>query len=415
VVAPGKTSQVHAELGDVTGDLEILTTAGAEIFLDGQSVGQADDTGKLLVRGLGEPIYQVRAALAGHSSEELRIRLAANLVSTINLELKLAEEANTFTTAPPPDYILQRRLASSEGTRVKKIFFQVKSGRLVSIGETGKAGYITQWDPGTGRVLETSEVKAVHGILAVSPDLRLAAVEMRGPIHGFNTFNSENSIQLLEVKNGRVVREWPGYYAGFTPDSKGITIQAWDHAEAALWDIESGKRVESWPEADGLIYSPDGRRSASRGGEGVIIRDVETGKTIQQFVTGNCCHGAAFSPDGRWLAVMDQHNNKIELWEVATGRQPRAFSSLPLPSKYLYFYAAVFTPDSSHIVSITKVSTSVNVAANPPGIRLLNAISGREVHKWPVGDPNAVALSPDGRWLAVLDNDSSITVWARKE
>jgi sugar lactone lactonase YvrE len=415
MVAAGETSRVHAELGDLTGDLEVLTAAGAEIFLNGKSVGVADDTGKLLVRGLSEPRYKVRAAKAGRSSEELQISPAVNLVSSINLELKLADEVNDGTAAPPPDYVLQRRLASSEGARVKHVFFQVNSGRLVSIGQNGKTGYIAQWDPSTGRLLETIEVKARDGIISVSPDLRWAALDTRKP-----TLNPEKSVryvQLVEIANGRLAREWLGDDAYFTPDSKRLAIGVYGQG-SILWNIDDDKQIETWPEAKyGMLYSTDGHLVAMRDGEGVSVRDMQSGKTIQQLDSHICCHGAAFSPDDRWLSLTGDENNgsqgRFELWEIATGRQRRTFES-PLPyGDKLSAYAVVFTPDSRHIISI--VSTSWPKESNPPGIWVLETLTGRPMRKWPTKDPNAIALSPDGRWLAVLDNDSSTTIWKRRE
>ncbi len=415
VVSDGKTKQVRADLADLIGDLEVLTAAGADVQLNGKSAGVADGSGRLLIRGLNEPTYKVRAAKAGRSSEEQHVSLATDLVTSITLDLKLADEVREAAAAPPADYALQRRLVSSEGARVQEMFFQASSGRLISIGQKGNTGYITQWDPTTGRSLETTDVQAKYGILAVSPDLRWAALEVRKDRPGlFTTLNSENSVQLVEAGNGRVVRTWPGFHATFTPDSKRLLLSAYDRPGAVSWDIERGEQIESWQETQfWILYSPDGKRVATRGSEGVTVRDAESGKIIQQLSSKNCCHGAAFSPDDRWLAVMDESNDKIELWEVATGRQRRTFVSPPLPSRHLYYYAAVFTPDSAYIVSITKASN--NEADKYIGIRLLDTLTGRDLHKWPSHDPNAIALSSDGRWLALLDNDSSITIWKRAD
>jgi WD40 repeat protein len=414
VVAAGKTNQVRAELDDVTGDLEVLTTAGAEIWLDGKSVGMADATGKLLIRGLTNSTYKVRAAKAGRSSEEQEASLDANLVTSVNLELKLADEVSEGTTTAP-DYLLQRRLVFSAVSRVQEIFFQADSGKLVSITQKGDTGYITQTDPSTGRVLETAEVKARFGIIAVSPDLRLAALEVRKPRPGFNkTLESENSVQVVEVASGRVVQQWPGYYADFTPDSKRLAIQAWGHAKTVFWNIESGKQLDTWPQAkaESILYSPDGRRAATTGEEGVTIKDSETGKTIQQLPTGNCCQGAAFSPDGRWLAVTG-NRDKIELWEIATGTQRRSFVSPRLLNVDLwdraYFSAVIFTPDSRHIVSL-----EIN-DGNEVSIWLLDTLTGHDIRKGPLKSPVTMTLSRDGRWLAVLNKDASVTVWKRPD
>ena len=425
IVAAGTTSQIRAELGDLTGDLEVLTTAGAQIFLNGKSAGVADGTGKLLIRGLNEPHYKIRVAKAGRTSEEQQISLSTDMVSSVNLDLKLADEVHETAASPPPDYVLQRRLLSGEDTRVKQIFFQADSGSLVSVGHNEGTVYITQWDPSTGRLLKTVELKSQYPVLAVSPDLRFVALELWKLRPAFNNDHlvSENSVQLVEAATERVIRVSPGYSADFTPDSKRLTITAYDQPGAITWDIESGKKLETWPEAEyrndghsswtqpAALYSPDGRRVATTSDKGVVIRDTVTGKIIQQLPTQHCCAGSAFSPDGRWLAVMNTGGpGPMELWEISTGRQRRTFVSPPLVN-HLAFYGAVFTPDAGYIVSFI----SSDGWDNPPGIRILDTFTGREMRKWPAKNPKSIALSPDGRWLALLDHDSSIAVWKRAD
>ncbi len=425
MVAAGTTSQIRAELGDVTGDLEVLTTAGAQIFLNGKSAGVADGTGKLLIRGLNEPHYKIRAAKAGRTSEEQQISLSTNMVSSVNLDLKLADEVHETAASSPPDYVLQRRLVPIEGAGVREIFFQASSGQLISISQNGETGYITQWDASTGRLLKTVELKSKDRVLAVSPDLRFAALELCKPRPAFNNFPlpSENSVRLVEAATERVIRVWPGYSADFTPDSNGLIITAYDQPGAVTWDIESGKKLETWPEAEYwsnghppttetvALYSPDGRRVATTSDKGVVIRDAETGKVIQRLPTQRCCKGAAFSPDDRWLAVMNTGGpGPMELWEISTGRQRRTFVSPPLVN-HLAFYGAVFTPDAGYIVSFI----SSDGWDDPPEIRILDTFTGREMRKWPAKNPKAISLSRDGRWLALLDHDSSIAVWKRAD
>jgi WD40-like Beta Propeller Repeat len=405
VVTPGKTLQVRAELSDLTGDLEVLTKPGAEVLLNGKPAGVADGDGRLLIRGLSEPHYKIRAIRDGLTSEELQISLATDVVSSVNLELKLKDEVNETGTVPPPDYVLQRRLAPNEGSRVKQIFFQQNSGRLVSVGEGGGTGSIVQWDPGTGRALETLEVKTKYEILAVSPDLRWVLVNFPEP--GSNTLNA---VQLVESSTGRIVRKWLGYRATFAPDSKRLAMWLGESDDAVFVDIETGKKLETWPDSYPIDYSPGGQWALAHGIE-LTVRDAASGKMVQQLpIRGNY---PAISPDGRWVAISGFSEGKIQLWEVATGRQRRSFAS-PVLSKSAYFADAVFTPDSRQVISIIRVGTSVGTAGLT-GIRLLDTSSGREMRKWPAKDPVAIALSPDGRWLAVLGNDSSITVWKRVE
>jgi WD40 repeat protein len=201
----------------------------------------------------------------------------------------------------------------------------------------------------------------------------------------------------------------------FTPDSKRVAVGAYQDPGLVFWDIENGKELETWKDAGDLHYSPNGHRVTTNINEYITIRDVDTGKTVQQLHTNYfCCEILAFSPDGRWLALMDTDDKrKIQLWDLGTGMQRRTFESAPLP-RQLYFTGAVFTPDSRYLISITG---AVN---DPPddqsaGIRLLDAVTGHEARKWQAKSPKSIALRSDGLWLAVLGNDSGITVWKRAD
>ena len=424
VVTAGNTSQVRAELSDLTGDLEILTTAGAQIMLNGRTVGTADGAGKFLIAGLTEPHYRVRVLLAGFSPEERQIDVASGMVSSVTMELtvKAAANASETTALPPvapPNYVLKRKLVAGEGSRVDQVFFQADSHVLVSVGQNRYTGNIIQWDPDTGRLLKTLEVKAPYGVRSVSPDLRWAAIVVPKPIPPPGHFdNARASIQLIDTANGSEGRIWPGYSVEFTFDSKRVLISAWQNPEAVLWDIASGKKVGTWPHAGWVQFSPDGHRVATEGSEGITILDVETGKTIQQLPRecGNC--GVALSPDERWLAVAA--DTKVELWDLATRKQSLTFESPALPrsrdgyfASDVYFKSVVFTPDSRQIVS--NIESSNYQGAPYTGIWLVDTITGRQLRKWPAKDPGKIELSSDGLWMATLGFDGSLTVWKREQ
>jgi hypothetical protein len=137
----GKVTTVRAELVDLTGDLEILTTAGATILLDGKPAGEADGGGTLLLQGLNQPQYKIRVAKAGYNPEEQEVNLAIGIVSSVTIDLKPIEVVPENAPAGAPDYALQRRLVFSESPSVSHVFFQPNSLHLVSFG--GEEGTTT--------------------------------------------------------------------------------------------------------------------------------------------------------------------------------------------------------------------------------------------------------------------------------
>ena len=413
-VVPGQTRRIRADLADFTGDLEIFTTPNAEILIDGKSAGVADGSGRLLVRGLKVMSLSVRAGRAGYNSQERRVAVVSGVVSSLTMELKRIEAADESATTSLPDYLLHRRLVA-ENYYAARIFFRANSLQLVSFGFDGnpgsrsRTGYIIEWDAGTGRLLKTTGLEGGDSILCVSPDLRWVA--MRVYVEDTKPNRGTALTRLVDAGSGRVVREWRGYAVTFSPDSKRLVILDEHTAEASVWDVTSGKRLQTWQDSSlslQIVYGPDGRWVAT-GREGVTIRDAETGKEVRRLPVKDV-RALAASPNGRWLAVAT-YSKKIELWEADTGRQGRTIEA---DSE-----SAVFTPDSRSIVSM-----------NDNDLRLFDTFTGREVRKWQVESrsdgtfilewahlqqnlADRIVFSPDGRWLVVAGYD--LTVWKRAE
>ncbi len=102
----------------------------------------------------------------------------------------------------------------------------------------------------------------------------------------------------------------------------------------------------------------------------------------------------AFSPDGKLLASMSYAGGSIQLWEIATGRQllsidleVRSAVAVALNSAFC------FTADGASLISAS--AGFVKEWETRTG-RLLRSVA---IHC----DFGAVALSPDGRLLAVIN------------
>jgi WD40 repeat protein len=218
--------------------------------------------------------------------------------------------------------------------------------------------------------------------------------------------------------------DWPGGkerppLRGPTNHLKCTAISPDGHLVAAagrekivwVWDAGTGKllhKLEGHDESvHGLSFSPDGRLLASvsiSDETAIILWDPAAGKKVSRLAlpqdTG--AYSVAFSPDGRLLAS-GGWDGMVRLWDPAAGKELAALKghgptvrkdAFAPGQKPLYtVHAVVFTNDGKLLISGGDDGT----------VRFWDVAARKEVEKL-VYNPDTVhslAVSPDGRWLAV--------------
>lgn len=190
-----------------------------------------------------------------------------------------------------------------------------------------------------------------------------------------------------------------------------------------VWDAESGRTVltlnPAWHQtrylqgrvalsADGALLATDEYGgSASAGSPGlaggrIVVRDVATGH--ERFTVsfgGGLVWALAFDSDGKKLAAATDEA-MLTVWDATTGAilHTGAMSHVP--------FRMAFSPDSRRLATVDR---EVVRLFDGIGERDLGTLRGSPSRSMDGGFNPYLAWSPDGRWLASSNWDSSISVW----
>lgn len=136
--------------------------------------------------------------------------------------------------------------------------------------------------------------------------------------------------------------------------------------------------------------SPDGRYSITRrGGDGVYLHDAVTGQNID--LSDHHIQTVAFSPDGsQFLTGGADHT--VRLWDSSTGVLRQTY-----PSSSGSVQSVAFIHEGRGIVSVNRDGSVAVWNIDPDEEWKL--LPGRHFHA------SCLAVSPDGRWLAVGSGD----------
>lgn len=218
-----------------------------------------------------------------------------------------------------------------------------------------------------------------------------------------------------------------------TPDGKTLVSGAdrivgpkkEKEGELIVWELAAGKELrriplKGWPW--GLAISPDGQTICaaeriplvfdSGARSGLKLWNAQTGemkadlgKEIKDRMAA-----AAFSPDGKWLAVCRGGeapglSGKVTLLDPATGKKLRDTS----PGHLDGATDLAFHPDGKHIFSAGR-DTCVKIWRLEDGkhVRDLGTPRGGQFKDWIC----AIAISPDGKRLAAADMAGAVQIWA---
>ncbi len=242
-------------------------------------------------------------------------------------------------------------------------WFVVAASTTFAASEQGllRPAVIERWaNERPRRVLLETEANYVINDLSISPTGKFVSVVMMEE----NADNEPKQLLLLDSETGDVLQRLPaaaGTKARFTPDGRRLIfgLQRDIHA----FDTES-QEVQ------------------------VVARDAHT----------HSQSGLAISANGKWLATCDE-GREIKLWSLPSF-EPRA----ELLGHRGAVSAILFSPDSHTLLSSSHDGT----------VKAWSVLAGRLLMNIHLGDHGVshIALSPDGRRLAVIEDRRRLRIYA---
>jgi WD40 repeat protein/class 3 adenylate cyclase len=317
-------------------------------------------------------------------------------------------------------------------------------GVLVTSAQNGET---LLWDTSTGRVRRRL---SFGGPFALSTDGHLAAVARNNA----NPADPSAQMAVLDLRTGRhhFLEDLPAkawiVALRFTPDDTSVVGASFEGG-LRVWDLASGKVVQTFTGGINLAITPDGSTVLSEGvawdlsgtqGLGrtfrwrtpaetcnitpcfwinpqgslmaealsdgtVALVDLPTQRVVARLPArnGKKADAIAFSPDGRTL-ITGGINGNVTTWNVQT-RSAVHTVRFPAP----VWWVAV-SPDGKLLAVQTKASDRSNST-----VEVRDVASGRILYRHDVQNgKGGLEFSPDGRSLAALgccQPDSTIAVW----
>jgi WD40 repeat protein len=348
--------------------------------------------------------------------------------------------------------------------------WSVETGKPSFVLEHGDVVWSAAFSPDGRRIVTASDDNTTAGIWDAQTGERVAALSGQAPVYSPDgrsivTFDGDTT-RIWNADNGKLATILSGHRgrvtsAVFSPDGRSVltasddkTARLWsartetntqiavlaahmgsmgsavfspdgrraltvsDDNSVRLWDAEAGRQIATFTRT-GLgvaAFSPDGRLVAMPDRNTVVVRDANTGEREDRVLQGHSAavRSAAFSPDGRRI-VTASDDKTARVWDVQTGEQIVVLREHTAPVR-----SAVFSPDGLRVVSTQMAQPSGNVASDDNIVTsndrmafLWDALSGQVIRRFEghTAQVYDAAFSPDGKRIVTASGDDTARIW----
>jgi WD40 repeat protein len=230
----------------------------------------------------------------------------------------------------------------------------------------------------------------------------------------FLTSQKDEQTSMIDAESLRPLQRWPAGGSGGTVSADGsVFALGAQEGDVRLLDLRSGRvrRFQGRHEGsvDAMRFTPDGRTLVTSGADGVlIVWDVARGE-IRETLSGHAkgdVWGLEVSPDGRSL-YSGGYDKRAFAWDLTGDR------SLVRP----FAVARPFVPDARDVsprgLALSPDGRTLALGHSDGTVDFLDAQTLRRQRSLQAlrGFVGAIAYSPDGRLLAVAGQRGQVTLW----
>lgn len=266
------------------------------------------------------------------------------------------------------------------------------------------------------------------------PEL-VASLQWSGNGRWVSIADHSGAVQLLDPQTSELHllgrHKAQAVLTAFTPDSQYLLSGGWDR-ELICWDLRRMERAfQINLESSHAQLSFDGRKCAIMNRAGAQLFDFETPccRELPEDLGGRLTKPAAFSPDGRWLAVPG--NERLGIWDLASSG-PAALLGEAADSRICFFNSgAELMADYRGRTMVWRLVPAADPVARPQAaplavkqVSMLNSAtvfsnsllltgprgSALVAHNklaegpedWAPTSSGVCGVSPDGRWVGIF-------------
>ena len=246
--------------------------------------------------------------------------------------------------------------------------------------------------------------------LAVSPDgTRLAISGFEGIVRVWDITENQEVLSIEAISDAPLA---------FNSDSNQLLTSWWSGNDAQLLNTTTGEDLFILPghtnTVFAVLFSRDNKRivTASRD-RTARVWDSSIGRELLTLYGHPApIHSVALSSDGVHLATGDEQGN-VRIWNIDPDQEQFSASGVEMPlSGYREPREPLFSANGRRVYAIFNVfatglepNSRVKVLDSATGVELLNLAEMDGV------EFNSLALSPDGKRLAVGGSDGHVQVW----